>query len=309
MSETQQATGKEDGQVMNKPTIIIADNSNVMRQLNARSLEKNYKILEADSGSQLLTLIKDNIVPVRKDDASGAEVPFGLLVLSVELADYDGFEIARRIRKQFDMQQLPIILSTSHNKRDLIEKALEAGINGYLVKPFPQELLVSKVDHLLNREAEDAHGLSAKMSDIPIFKNVPPTEVAHAIDSCARVRTLGAGEVICRQGEENYDLYILLEGSCNVFFNGKKVSEIGAIDTIGEMGFLAERPRSAEVVTKENTDLLVFNKEQLDEFLNKDRAISEIICKNVIRTMSERLSNSNRLVEQLKILTAEQLTY
>ncbi|MDP6626198.1 MAG: hypothetical protein QGG87_07145, partial [Nitrospinota bacterium] len=75
------------------------------------------------------------------------------------------------------------------------------------------------------------------------------------------------------------------------------------------MGFIEEKKRSATVTATKLSKVIVFKKKPFDEFLNEDRAISEIICKNVISTLSDRIKTSNSLIEQLKVLSHKHLTY
>lgn len=223
------------------------------------------------------------------------------------LPDCNGFEVATQLRKKYSKKKLPIIINTSYNKHEDILKAMEVGINDYIVKPFPKELLLSKI-HKLEREISgDNIKLSKEISKIPFFKGVPESQVAYALNTCSETIRKEKGDIICKQNEQNHDLSILMEGNCDVLFNNKKVSEIHAVDIIGEMGFLEEKGRSATVVATGPSKLIVFKKEPFENFLNDDRAISEIICKNVIHTLSERIKKSNEFIEKLTTLVYKPL--
>lgn len=276
--------------------ILVTDNSHTIRLVIKKYLKDYYDVIEAENGKETFQLIKEH-----KD--------IFMIIVSMELSDYDGYEIASELRKEYNKESLPIILNTSHNKLEEIVKALEVGFNDYIVKPFHKELLLSKI-HKLEREIplHDIE-LSKTIAKIPFFKGVPDSQVAYAINCCSETKIFQDHENICIQNENEHDIFILMEGKCDVLYNQKKVSEIKPVDIIGEMGFLENKARSATVIATEPSKLIVFQKEPFYNFLNEDRAISEIICKNVIHTLSERLNKSNKLIGQLNRVAHEHLSY
>ena len=287
-------------------TIIIADNSATLRLIIKKVLEKDYHILEANSRSQIASLVNVTLSNQRSagpPDNTGDGIP-AILIIGFELSGGVGLEIISKLRQKYSKQELPIILNTSNNRRENIKKAITAGINDYIVKPFPAELLVAKVRNLLTQAPQQSLELSEKIAKIPFFKDVPEHVVALALVNCATTKELDPGSVICNQGESNFDLFILMKGQCDVLYNDRKISEISPIETIGEMGFLENEDRSATVVTNQHSTLVTFDKEKFEYFLNEDRAVSEIICRNVIHTLSDRIKKSNELLEQLTELSS-----
>lgn len=275
--------------------VLVADSSHTIRLVIQKYLEDKYEVIEAKNGKEAISLC-------------GGKGIF-MALISYEFEDLNGYKIISEIRKVSDPKTLPIIFNTSYNRREYIIKALDAGANDYVLKPFPKELLIGKI-HKLERQipVRDVK-LSQTIAKIPFFHGVPESQVAFAINTCSEMLTKKRGEFICNQNDKNHDLFVLIQGKCDVIFNDKKVSEIVAVDSIGEIGFLEGKNRSATVMATEVSKLIVFKKELFDEFLNEDRAISEIICKNVIHTLGERIKRSNSLIEQLKLLAHEHLTY
>lgn len=275
----------DEGKKLKK--ILVADYSHTVKLVIKKYLEGKYEIIEAGNGKEAVSLCNYKDV--------------FLALISLDFEDYNGYEIVKKVRKKCDAKALPIIFNTSHNKREDIIKALEAGFNDYILKPFPKELLISKIHKLERQIPVSDVKLSQAIAKIPFFHGVPESQVAYAINTCSETLKRKKGDIICRQGDKNHDLFVLMEGRCDVLYNDKKISEIMAVETIGEMGFIEEENRSATVVAIGESKLIAFKKELFDEFLNEDRGISEIICKNVIRTLIFRIKKSN--IEQLKILT------
>ncbi len=275
--------------------ILVADYSHTVRLVMKKYLEDKYEIIEAENGKEAISLCNCKDV--------------FLALISLDFEDYSGYEIVKRVRKKCDAKTLPIVFNTSHNKREDIIKALEAGFNDYILKPFPKELLISKIRKLERQIPVRDIKLSRTIANISFFHGVPESQVAYAINTCAETVIKKKGDILCRQGDEDFDLFVLLEGKCDVSFNNKKVSEIEALETIGEMGFIEMKKRSATVKATAMSKVIVFDKDLFDDFLNEDRGISEIICKNVIRALGERIKKSNSLIEQLKVVAQRQLTY
>ncbi len=282
-------------------TILVADLSHTVRLLIKKILDGNYEILEAESGEEIFSMIAKKQVPGSQE--------ISMLILSLEFSDYHAFQISEKLRKNYSNERLPILLNTSNNKREIIIKALRHGINDFIMKPFPQELLLSKVRKLERKISLQDLERSQMIAKIPIFHGVPESQVAFILDTCSETVDKEKGEAICEENEENFDLFILMEGKCDVVHEERKVGEIKAVDTIGEMGFVGEQKRSASVVASEPSKVVILKKDLFDEYLYEERAILEIICRNIILSLNERIRKSNDMVKKLKIMAEEYLSY
>ena len=63
-----------------------------------------------------------------------------------------GFDFVKTLRSQPQFASIPIIMVTGRRERKDIEKALEVGADAYVVKPVDPEILVAKVNSLLERK-------------------------------------------------------------------------------------------------------------------------------------------------------------
>ena len=76
--------------------------------------------------------------------------PPELVMLDVSMpGELDGYAVARRLRVHPATKDLPIIMLTAHAQEDAERKALAAGANAYLVKPFDAERLLELIERLL----------------------------------------------------------------------------------------------------------------------------------------------------------------
>jgi DNA-binding response OmpR family regulator len=71
-----------------------------------------------------------------------------LIVLDIMLPDFDGFEVARRLKGQADTRGIPIVMLTALDREEYRQRGKSAGASAYLTKPFdPDRLLEAIKDH------------------------------------------------------------------------------------------------------------------------------------------------------------------
>ncbi|HEY3764668.1 MAG TPA: response regulator [Gaiellales bacterium] len=74
-----------------------------------------------------------------------------LALLDVRMPGMDGIEAARAMLEE---RPIPVVIITAYSQRDVIERAVEAGVFGYLVKPFQEADLVPAIETARARHAE-----------------------------------------------------------------------------------------------------------------------------------------------------------
>lgn len=115
---------------MNNDKILIVDDEASIRRLIRRSLaNENYNIIEADSGKLALDILENEI--------------FGLIILDVNLGDYDGFELIKDIK--YRGITTPIIFVSGRNEDYDKILGLGLGANNYITKPFSPAILCAHV--------------------------------------------------------------------------------------------------------------------------------------------------------------------
>jgi two-component system, cell cycle response regulator DivK len=101
------------------------DNRQILRDLLGNA---GYELIEAGNGEEALAAVAK-----RRPD---------LILMDIQLPIMDGYEATRRIRTNPDLRSLPIIAVTSYALAGDEDKAMAAGCDGYISKPYsPRELL------------------------------------------------------------------------------------------------------------------------------------------------------------------------
>jgi two-component system chemotaxis response regulator CheY len=114
--------------------ILVVDDSGIMRRLigNAVSM-RDYEPLEANDGAQALTKLQKQ----------SAEI--ALIILDWNMPVMDGYETLVAIRSKREYDHIPVLMATTEGVKENVIKALKAGADNYLVKPFKPEILQKKI--------------------------------------------------------------------------------------------------------------------------------------------------------------------
>ena len=120
--------------------VLIVDDESLIRMDLRDILESaNYEVIgEAANGVDALALCKS----LRPD----------IVVMDVKMPELDGIEAARQIGYQ---QLAPVVLLTSYSQQDLIDKARDSGVYGYLIKPIREEQLTPTLEMARGRYEDD----------------------------------------------------------------------------------------------------------------------------------------------------------
>ena len=129
--------------------ILVVDDFSTMRRIVRNLLVElgfsNPLIQEADDCARALAQLRS--------------LPFDLVVTDWNMPPMTGIDLLRAIRAEEALKGLPVLMVTAENNRDQIIAAAQAGVNGYIVKPFTAITLKEKLTKIFERIA--ASGASA----------------------------------------------------------------------------------------------------------------------------------------------------
>ncbi len=117
--------------------MLFIDDNVLNREITAKMLEeKGAAIKTAESGKEGIELLKTGW-------------KFDLILLDVSMPEMDGFETARVIKKELEID-IPILMFTSVDIRDSIERMKEYGVADYIIKPARRNELIHKIKYVIN---------------------------------------------------------------------------------------------------------------------------------------------------------------
>ncbi|PSW19689.1 chemotaxis protein CheY [Photobacterium sanctipauli] len=125
-------------------------------------MNKNMKILIVDDFSTMRRIVKNLLRDLGFNNTQEADdgltaLPmlkkggFDFVVTDWNMPGMQGIDLLKHIRADADLKHLPVLMITAEAKREQIIEAAQAGVNGYIVKPFTAATLKEKLDKIFER--------------------------------------------------------------------------------------------------------------------------------------------------------------
>lgn len=120
---------------------LVVDDFSTMRRIIKNLLhDLGYaNVTEADDGKTALPLLKDG--------------NFDFLITDWNMPGMPGLELLKQVRADARLAKLPVLMLTAEAKREQIVEAAQAGVSGYVIKPFTAATLKEKIDKILAARA------------------------------------------------------------------------------------------------------------------------------------------------------------
>jgi two-component system chemotaxis response regulator CheY len=116
---------------------LVVDDFSTMRRIVKNLLhDLGYpNVMEADDGKTALPMLQ-----------AGA---FDFLISDWNMPGMSGLDLIKAVRSDAKLAKIPVLMLTAEAKREQIIEAAQAGVNGYVIKPFTAETLKEKLDKIL----------------------------------------------------------------------------------------------------------------------------------------------------------------
>lgn len=119
--------------------LIVEDNDDIRNYLIS-SLSESFSIISAKNGVDGLNLTYKTIPD--------------LIVSDIMMPEMNGFDMARKIKKDINTSHIPIILLTAKDDLEARKEGYDIGVDSYLTKPFSIDLLISRIENILKSRQE-----------------------------------------------------------------------------------------------------------------------------------------------------------
>ena len=119
--------------------VLIVDDFSTMRRI-VKNLLRDLgftNTFEADDGNTALPMLQNG--------------DFEFVVTDWNMPIMQGIDLLKEIRKDPKLKHLPVLMVTAEAKREQIIEAAQAGVNGYIIKPFTAGTLKEKLDKVFER--------------------------------------------------------------------------------------------------------------------------------------------------------------
>ena len=119
--------------------VLVVDDFSTMRRIIKNLLgDLGFNnTVEAEDGNSALVVLRRE--------------PVDLVVTDWNMPGMSGIELLRAIRADGQLRTLPVLMVTAEAKREQIIDAAQAGVNGYIIKPFTAQTLEEKLGKIFER--------------------------------------------------------------------------------------------------------------------------------------------------------------
>lgn len=119
-------------EVITKQMILIADDSEMNRELLAAILEEEYDIIQANDGVQAVDCLQRHAEEI------------SLLLLDIVMPHMDGFEVLSYMNKEHWIDSIPVVIISSENSPIYIKRGYDLGATDFIEKPFDANMVLRR---------------------------------------------------------------------------------------------------------------------------------------------------------------------
>lgn len=123
---------------LNKKSILIADDSNIIRNIIEKMISEQYKVIMAEDGMETINKINEN-----SDNLIG-------IFLDLYMPNVNGFEVLKYLKENNMFNKIPVAIITGDDSKETIYKAFDYPIVDVLAKPFNENDVKRIITAMLN---------------------------------------------------------------------------------------------------------------------------------------------------------------
>lgn len=122
---------------VNRPKILIVDDSEMNRFILSEILGEKYEILEAKNGTEAISIMKN-----RSRELS-------LILLDIIMPEVDGFEVLSVMNKNHWLEDMPVIMISSESAPAYVARAFDLGVSDFISRPFDSTIVKKRVQNTI----------------------------------------------------------------------------------------------------------------------------------------------------------------
>ena len=217
--------------------LLSVDDEPTNQAVVAATLRKrNFKITRAMDGLEALAILKE-----RKE--SGTFFP-DIILLDVMMPNMNGFDCCAKIREEYPLSALPIIMVSAKNREENIIQGLACGSNDYVTKPFGKLELTARIDTQLQLRASWKAELEREKSDV-LLRSMLPDHIINKLKNAS-----DKDEPICEAHDHTVILFSDVVGFTSLSASVPTTGIIGMLNSMfGRFDTLTERTGCSKIET------------------------------------------------------------
>ena len=208
-----------------KTKIMIVDDAEMNREILMAILGDEYDYVQAENGRQAIHILQQ-------------DMNIDLMLLDINMPEMNGFQVLDRMNTFHWINDIPVIMISSEEKKDVIERAYILGAEDYIRRPFDAFIVRRRVQNILNLYANQKR-LMQMVSDqiyekeennnllIGILSHVVEFRNSESGEHILHIRT--ATELLLRKLVQKTDEYHLSESDIVMITTASALHDIGKI--------------------------------------------------------------------------------
>lgn len=219
---------------MKKRTVLVVDDSKLIRTILIETLKDSYNFMEASDGEEAIKLIEEY------------GKTFSLILLDLIMPRLNGIQVLEYIKSKNLDRLIPVIMVTSENSEALISRAYDAGTDEVIHKPFNGYVIKKRVENIVNlyeqknhleeivaRQAKELEEQAQRISE-------NNDQMIDMLSTVIEYRSLESGQHIRRiRGFTNILLESIVENMSGVQFTKEGIAKITAASAMHDIGKIA----------------------------------------------------------------------
>ena len=154
----------------NRRLLIVDDNATNRKVVRHQAIRWGMQVDEADSAAAALIALKADCEQRQ---------PYDIALIDMQMPQTDGMTLGEQIKANSALAELPLIMLTSTNQRDQVQRALKLGFAAYLVKPVKLSRLLDTLMTILESKQSPDDAFALKVKNLPAQEQ-PQLEVSSA---------------------------------------------------------------------------------------------------------------------------------
>ncbi len=200
------------GLLTNRRLLVVDDNATNRKIIQHQASRWGMQVDEADSAAAALRCL---------EEAAEQSIPYDIALIDMQMPHTDGMTLGKEIKANLKIAKIPLIMLTSTNQRDEVQRALKIGFAAYLVKPVKPSRLLDTIMNILGTQPEPDNS-----NAYSIDKNISPPESQQSADTAkSKLRILVAEDNLVNQ-KVALKLLQRLGYQADVAGNGKEVLQL-----------------------------------------------------------------------------------
>jgi two-component system chemotaxis response regulator CheY len=124
---------------------LIVDDMGTLRKLINKQLNEigHQNVTQGADGEAAWNLLEQHF---------NEKKPFDFIISDWNMPKMTGIELLKKVRGDERFNKLPFLMLTAETEKEKVADALASGVSNYILKPFTKEILMSKIDKIINKK-------------------------------------------------------------------------------------------------------------------------------------------------------------